>query len=73
MDVVTPPLPQRGSMLCLRFKSSPRAWTGKLRERGAFVDFREPDIIRATPVPLYNSYEDIYRLVQTFKEVMHES
>jgi len=72
-EVVTPPLPQRGSMLCLRFKTSPRTWTGKLRERGAFVDFREPDIIRATPVPLYNSFEDIYRLVQTFKEAIHES
>lgn len=72
VDVVTPPLPQRGSMLCLRFKESPRAWAGKLSERGAFVDFREPDIIRATPVPLYNNHEDIYRLVQTFKEVMNE-
>jgi kynureninase len=72
-QVVTPPLPQRGSMLCLRFKKSPRAWTGKLRDRGVFVDFREPDIIRATPVPLYNSFEDIHRLVQAFKEAIHES
>jgi kynureninase len=71
--VVTPELPQRGSMLCLRFKKSPRTWTEKLRERGAFVDFREPDIIRATPVPLYNNFEDVYRLVQTFKEAVHES
>ncbi len=71
VQIVTPPLPQRGSMLCLRFKESPRSWAGKLRERGAFVDFREPDIIRATPAPLYNNHEDIYRLVQTFKEVMH--
>ena len=72
-QVVTPPLPQRGSMLCLRFKSSPKAWTGKLRERGIFVDFREPDIIRATPVPLYNSFEDVYQLVQAFKEVIDET
>lgn len=72
VQVVTPALPQRGSMLCLRFKKSPRDSMKKMRERGIFVDFREPDIIRATPVPLYNSFEDIYRLVQTFKEVVHE-
>lgn len=73
VQIVTPPLPQRGSMLCLRFKSSPKLWLGKLRERGIFVDFREPDIIRATPVPLYNSFEDVYQLVQAFKEVIYES
>lgn len=71
-EIVTPPLPQRGSMLCLRFKSSPAKWMHKLRERGIFVDFREPDIIRATAVPLYNSFEDVERLVHAFKEVIHE-
>lgn len=73
VQVVTPALPQRGSMLCLRFKKSPRDSMKKMRDRGVFVDFREPDIIRATPVPLYNSFEDVYRLVQTFKEVLHDS
>lgn len=71
VEIVTPALPQRGSMLCLRFKSSPQKWMPILREKSVFVDFREPDIIRATPVPLYNSFEDIYRLVQVFKEVTH--
>lgn len=71
VDIVTPQLPQRGSMLCLRFKSSPQKWMPILREKSVFVDFREPDIIRATPVPLYNSFEDIYNLVQVFKEVTH--
>lgn len=73
VSVVTPGLPSRGSMLCLRFKHSPEQWMKKLRERGVFVDFREPDIIRATPVPLYNSFQDVFKLVQTFKEVINES
>ncbi len=73
VSIVTPESPNRGSMLCLRFKNSPQKWTQTLRERGVFVDFREPDIIRATPVPLYNSFEDVFKLVQTFKEVIYES
>lgn len=69
VSIVTPKLPARGSMLCLRFKNSPQKWMSDLHQKSVFVDFREPDIIRATPVPLYNSFEDIYRLVQTLKEV----
>ena len=73
VSVVTPSQPHRGSMLCLRFKSSPEKWMKTLRERGVFVDFRQPDIIRATPVPLYNSFQDVFKLVQTFKEVINET
>lgn len=70
VEILTPALPRRGSMLCLRFKNDPRSWVGRLRERGAFVDFREPDIIRATPAPLYNHFEDVFRLVETLKDVV---
>lgn len=71
VSIITPSLPQRGSMLCLRFRDNPKAWVPKLRERGAFVDFREPDIIRATPAPLYTSYSDVYRLVDILAEASH--
>lgn len=69
VEVLTPA--ERGSMLCLRFKNNPRAWAGRLREHDVHVDFREPDIIRATPVPLYNSFEDVFKLVQVLKKVAH--
>lgn len=72
VQIVTPEK-DRGSMLCLRFKKNPKTWIEALQHKGAFVDFREPDIIRATPAPLYNSYSDIYRLVEAFQEVIHES
>jgi len=45
----------------------------ELSHRAVFVDFREPDIVRATPAPLYNSYEDIFRLVQLIDEVSGKS
>jgi kynureninase len=56
-------------MLCLRFKNDPRAWVPRLHGRNVFVDFREPDVIRATPAPLYNSFEDVARLIEVFAEV----
>lgn len=68
VQIVTP-AKERGSMLCLRFKGSSRDWAHRLRERDIFVDFREPDIIRATPAPLYNSFEDVYRLVEILDEL----
>lgn len=68
LTVVTPALPHRGSMLCLRFHKSPRETMKALGTRGVFVDFREPDIVRATPAPLYNSFEDVYRLVEMMDE-----
>lgn len=67
VQIVTPE-GARGSMLCLRVKGGNKDWASKLREKDVFVDFREPDIIRATPAPLYNSFEDIYRLVDALAE-----
>lgn len=72
IEVVTPSLPERGSMLCLRFKNNPKQWAHRLVEKDVHIDFREPDIIRATPAPLYNSYSDIFRFVNVLKEVIHE-
>ena len=69
IQIITPK--QRGSMLCLKFKSSPKAWFDKMMHAGAIVDFREPYIIRATPVPLYNNYEDVFKLVTLMKEFSH--
>jgi kynureninase len=56
-EVLTPR--ERGSMLT--FKAS-RALVDELAKRGAVVDFRPPDIVRVTPAPLYNSFEDVQRL-----------
>jgi kynureninase len=71
VEIITPA--KRGSMLCLRFKQDPKTWAPRLRERNVHVDFREPDIIRATPVPLYNTCADVYSLVQVFSEVLREA
>lgn len=68
---VISPRSSRGSMLCIRYSKNPRELYKQLTERGAIVDFREPDILRMTPAPLYNSFEDIYNLVELIAEIGH--
>lgn len=58
----------RGCMLSLRFKKSPKELNKVLGEKAVICDFREPDIIRATPIPLYNSFEDCFKFVEVLKE-----
>ena len=36
--------------------------------KGVIADFREPNILRAAPVPMYNSYEDVYRFVEIMEK-----
>ena len=47
-------------------------WSEYLADRGMFVDFREPNIIRATPAPLYNSFEDVLALVHNLKAALSD-
>lgn len=62
--ITTPRDPkQRGAQLSLRFSKEPRRLLEKLTAAGVHCDFRSPDIIRAAPAPLYNSFQDVYRFV----------
>jgi kynureninase len=53
----------------LRAPRDGRAIFGALEAGGVVCDFREPDVIRMAPVPLYNTFEDVWRVV----EVIHEA
>jgi kynureninase len=43
----------------------------KLTESGVICDWREPDVIRCAPVPLYNSFQDVYEMVERLKEILN--
>jgi kynureninase len=71
LDIITPENPkERGSMLSVQMKKDPKPLVKVFGEKGVILDFREPDILRITPAPLYNSYEDCYRLVQIMRETL---
>lgn len=60
----------RGSMLCLKMGERAKEIGDALKANGAIVDFREPDILRMAPAPLYNSFEDVYELIQIIKQTL---
>ena len=67
LDVVTPADPaRRGCQLSLRVQGGRergRALFEYLEARGIVGDWREPDVIRISPVPLYNRFTDLHRFV----------
>jgi kynureninase len=71
ISVVTPQDPlQRGSQLSLRIKGGTAVGLAvfeSLNARGVVCDWREPDIIRIAPVPLYNRFEDVWQFVQRLR------
>ena len=71
ITIVTPADPEaRGAALSLRVHvDRDRAWAvfEGLRKCGIVPDWREPDVIRAAPVPFYNSFEDAWRLADALR------
>lgn len=62
--ILTPREPERrGAQLSLALGEGARNAPEELAARGIAADFREPDIIRVAPAPLYNTNEDCWRLV----------
>lgn len=68
VQVITPKdLKDRGCQLSLRVKNGKEVFN-KLMEEGVIADWREPDVIRIAPVPLYNSFLDICKFYKIIKE-----
>jgi kynureninase len=65
--IITPANPaERGCQLSLLMKRDGKKTFNKLTQAGVIADWREPDVIRVAPVPLYNSFEDVVRVVEGF-------
>jgi len=63
---------QRGCQLSVQFRSEGRKVYDLLTDRLVFGDWRSPDVIRFAPVPLYNSFDDVYQCGQILSEVLRE-
>jgi kynureninase len=73
VEILTPGDPRRrGCQLSLQVKSkrSGKAVFERLEASGVACDWREPDVIRVAPVPLYNRYEEVYRFVEILRNAL---
>ncbi|MCS6928837.1 MAG: kynureninase [Saprospiraceae bacterium] len=69
LHIITPRDPaMRGCQLSVRMGDQGKALFEYLSARGVMADWREPDVIRLAPVPLYNSFEDVWRLGALLRE-----
>ena len=71
INIITPINPEeRGCQLSVQVKNADKTLHQKLTDSGVIADWREPDVIRCAPVPLYNSYEDVYHMVERLKRLL---
>ncbi|WP_243147566.1 kynureninase [Scytonema sp. UIC 10036] len=71
---ITPRDPeQRGCQLSLSIKDSDTTVLEKLNECGVFCDWREPNVIRVAPMPLFNRYTEVFDFVEILKDILSSS
>ena len=69
VKIITPSTPEaRGCQLSLVVARGKPVFD-LLTQAGVVADWREPDVIRVAPVPLYNTFEEVYRFCQLLKRV----
>ncbi len=74
INIITPQTSsQRGCQLSIEIATGDvqgKEIHKQLEESGIDTDWREPNVIRAAPVPLYNSFEDVHLFVMTLKRIV---
>ncbi|WP_031426155.1 kynureninase [Flavimarina sp. Hel_I_48] len=71
IHILTPRDPeQRGSQLSIQVKDADRSLFDGFMNAGIICDWREPDVIRVAPAPLYNSFEDVYEMSVRLRELL---
>jgi kynureninase len=61
---------QRGCQLSIRVKNADKSLFKAISTRGVIADWREPDVIRVAPVPLYNSFTDCRKFAEILKDCL---
>ena len=75
VDIITPACADaRGCQLSLRIARPPTAAKhchDLLTKAGVIADWREPDVLRVAPIPLYNSFSDVFAAVDALSQALH--
>lgn len=71
IEIITPrDINKRGCQISLLIKKDSEELFSKLVERGVIADFKKPNVIRVSPMPLYNGFYDVWRFANTLSEVL---
>jgi kynureninase len=69
--ILTPRNPeQRGCQLSIFIKQKGKQVFEALSKAGVIADWREPNVIRVAPVPMYNTFRDVYTFAQLFRKAI---
>jgi kynureninase len=72
--IITPKnVAERGCQLSIMMKKNGRKVFDSLVKSGVIADWREPDVIRVAPVPLYNTFGDVFRFAEIFNSALKAS
>ena len=72
-SIITPKNPEeRGCQLSLHIKEKGKEVISNLKSQGIICDFREPGCIRIAPVPFYNSFHEVWRFSEIFKNLLEK-
>lgn len=73
IKIITPKNPQeRGCQLSLVFAENGKKIHQEMTKKGIVADWREPDVIRIAPVPLYNTFTDVWRFYEILRAIICE-
>ncbi len=72
-NIITPRnTDERGCQISIFIHKNAKAIFDTLLPLGIFADWREPNVIRIAPVPLYNSFEEIFIFADIFRQLLNE-
>jgi len=72
IEVITPKNEaERGCQVSMLMLKKGREIFDELNRQGVIVDWREPNVIRVAPVPLYNTFEDIWKFGDIIKSILN--
>jgi kynureninase len=73
LTVITPTNPaERGCQLSIIVKQNGKQLFDYLVENNILPDWREPDVVRMSPVPMYNTFEEVYQIGQVLKSYFNK-
>jgi kynureninase len=69
--IITPPNPEeRGAQLSIFFNNDGKRIFNALSRQNIFVDWRNPNVIRLAPVPLYNTFQEVFRFSKILQSLI---